>query len=80
MLKKHRDPNGIKDNNYKTTTMKNSRRGRIIDLLTFGKTENDILAILDKEFPKGVFITSNKQAIAGTKWDLDIKSKKKPKK
>ena len=53
--------------------MKHSRRGRIIDLLTFGKSDNDILEILDKEFPKGMFLTSNKQAIAGTKWDLGIK-------
>lgn len=57
--------------------MKNSRRGRITDLLTFGKTDGAILAILDNEFPKGVFITSNKQALAGTKWDLNIKSRKK---
>lgn len=56
--------------------MKNSRRGRIIDLLTFGKSDNDILTILDREFPKGVFLTSNKQALAGTKWDLNIKPTK----
>jgi hypothetical protein len=60
--------------------MKNSRRGRIIDLLTFGKTDGDILTILDTEFPKGVFLTSNKQALAGTKWDLNIKNRKKLKK
>lgn len=57
--------------------MKHSRRGRIIELMTFGKTDTDILEVLDKEFPKGTFLTSNKQAIAGTKWDLGIKSKSK---
>jgi hypothetical protein len=57
--------------------MKGSRRARIIDLLTFRKSDNDILQILDKEFPKGVFLTANKQALAGTKWDLNIKSNKK---
>jgi len=56
--------------------MKNSRRGRIIDLLIFGKTDKEILEIIDKEFPKGIFLTSNKQAIVGTKWDLDIRSNK----
>ena len=57
--------------------MKNSRRGRIIDLLTYGNTDKAILQILDKEFPKGIFLTSNKKALSGTKWDLGIKSKPK---
>lgn len=56
--------------------MKHSRRGRIIELLTYSKTDNEILGILDKEFPSGVFVTSNKQALAGTKWDLGIVGKK----
>jgi hypothetical protein len=56
--------------------MKNSRRGRIIDLLTYSKTKEEILEILDKEFPAGVFLTSNKQALAGTKWSLGLTSKK----
>jgi hypothetical protein len=56
--------------------MKNSRRGRIIDLMTIGKTDKDILEILDKEFPKGIFLSSNKQALAGTRWSLGIKTKK----
>lgn len=60
--------------------MKGSRRGRIIDLITVRKSDNDILQILDKEFPKGVFLTSNKQALSGTKWDLNIKSKKEQRK
>ncbi len=57
--------------------MKRSRRGRIIDLLTYGKTDKVILQILDKEFPNGVFLTSNQKALSGTKWDLGIKSKTK---
>lgn len=56
--------------------MKNSRRGRIIDLMTIGKTDKDLLEILDKEFPKEIFLSSNKQALAGTRWSLGIKNKK----
>jgi hypothetical protein len=33
-------------------------------------SDEEILAVLEKEFPLGVFITSNRQALAGTKWDL----------
>lgn len=73
----HINPKEIHDIYNNPNIMKNSRRSRIIDLLTFGNTDGAILAILDNEFPKGVFITSNKQALAGTKWDLNIKSRKK---
>jgi hypothetical protein len=58
------------------TARKISRRGRIISLLTFSNTDQEILSILDKEFPAGVFKTSNKKALYGTKWDLDLVRKK----
>lgn len=48
----------------------------IIDLLSRGKTDEEVLALLDKEFPLGTLATSNKQALAGTKWDLGISNKK----
>jgi hypothetical protein len=38
--------------------------------LSGGKTDSEILVVLDKEFPPGSNSTSNKQALAGTKWDL----------
>lgn len=50
--------------------MKHSRRGMIIDLLSEGNTDAEILAMLEKEFPLGSFSTSNTQALAGTKRDL----------
>jgi hypothetical protein len=46
------------------------RRGRIKELLLSGKTDTEILAVLDKEFPLGVYLSSNKQALAGTRWNL----------
>jgi len=60
--------------------MKRCRRGRIIDLLTYGNTEKEILEILDKEFPSGIYKSSNKQSLAGTKWDLGITARKNLKK
>lgn len=53
-------------------TMKNSRRSRIIELLGCGKSDEEILQILDKEFSAGRFSTSNKQALYGTKRDLGL--------
>jgi hypothetical protein len=50
--------------------MKNSRRGNITDLLSEGKSDAEILGVLNKKFPPGSFSTSNEQALAGTKWDL----------
>jgi hypothetical protein len=50
--------------------MRASRRGRIVRLLEDGKTDPEILAVLDKEFPPGTFKTSNKQAISGTRRSL----------
>jgi len=52
--------------------MKNSRRGRIIELLNSRKTDQEILQILNKEFPVGMFSTTNQKALYGTKWDLGI--------
>jgi hypothetical protein len=49
-----------------------SRRGKIIDLLNNRKSDQEILEILDREFPPGVFSTSNKQALYGTKRDLAL--------
>lgn len=56
--------------------MKNSRRNMIIDLLSRGKTNSEVLAALEKTFPPGTFSTSNKQALAGTKRDLVSSGKK----
>jgi hypothetical protein len=53
-----------------------SRRSRIIDLLKSGKSDLEILQILDKEYPKGTFKSSNSKALSGTKWDIDYKKKK----
>ena len=39
----------------------------------------EILTVLEKEFPLGVFITSNKQALAGTKWDLGTSERRESK-
>lgn len=50
--------------------MKHSRRGKITDLLSEGKSDAEILVVLNKEFSLGSFSTSNEQALAGTKWDL----------
>lgn len=51
--------------------MKYSRRGTITDLLGEGKSDPEILIVLDKKFPTGSLATSNKAALAGTKWDLE---------
>lgn len=56
--------------------MKNSRRNVIIDLLSRGKTDADILAVLEKAFPSGTYRSSNKQALAGTKWNLGLSGEK----
>lgn len=59
--------------------MKNSRRGRIIELLSTRMSDEEILVVLKKEFPFGVFSTTNKQALAGTKWDIGVSGKRKAK-
>ena len=46
------------------------RRQRIIELLDQGKSDTEILAILDTEYPPGTFKSANKQALGGTKWGL----------
>ncbi|MCJ7450072.1 MAG: endonuclease NucS [Bacteroidales bacterium] len=51
---------------------KHSRRGKIIELINQGKSDQEILDVIDKEFPYGVFSTSNKQALYGTKKDLGL--------
>lgn len=57
---------------YNSINIKYSRRGRIIDLINLKKSDQEILEVIDKEFPPGVFTTSNKQAVAGTKRDLGL--------
>jgi hypothetical protein len=52
-----------------------SRRGRIKELLVSGISDTEILSVLDKEFPLGAYLSSNKQALAGTRWDLEILAK-----
>ena len=47
--------------------MRHSRRGLIISLLREGKSDSELLDIVDKEFPPGAFLTSNKKALAGVK-------------
>jgi|WetSurMetagenome_2_1015567.scaffolds.fasta_scaffold02589_3 hypothetical protein len=47
-----------------------SRRGRIIDMINLNMPDQEILKVLENEFPPGTFKTSNKQALAGTKWDI----------
>jgi hypothetical protein len=56
--------------------MNASRRGRIIDLLAEGKTDEEILKVIDREFPPGKFATSNLQALRGTKWDVGTRQGK----
>lgn len=51
-----------------------SRRGRIIELLKLNKSDEEILDVINKEFPPGVFSSSNKRAIYGTKRDLRLKN------
>jgi hypothetical protein len=58
--------------------MKNSRRGWIIELLRTRMSDEEILVVLEREFPSGVFKTSNRQALSGTKWDLRSSGKRKP--
>jgi hypothetical protein len=50
--------------------MLRSRRGRIIELLDEKRTDEKIIQTLDIEFPPGTFLTSNRKALSGTKWDL----------
>jgi hypothetical protein len=50
-----------------------SRRGRIIELLSEGCSDEEIIQIIGVEFPPGTFLSSNKKALAGTKWDLGKK-------
>jgi len=62
--------------------MEISRRSRITDLLKEGKTDTEILDVLNREFLPGSYATSNKQALSGTKRDLEHSStpvtRKKP--
>lgn len=39
-------------------------------MLCQGLLDPEILSVLDQEFPKGMFNTTNAKAIACTKWDL----------
>ncbi len=57
--------------------MVNSRRGRIIDLLSQGFSDSRIINIIDSEFPLGTFSTSNEKALYGTKWDIGKTNRKK---
>jgi hypothetical protein len=56
--------------------MVSSRRGRIIELLNNGYYDEEVLKIIDVEFPPGTFSTSNKQALCGTKLDLGKSTKR----
>ncbi len=56
--------------------MKHSRRNMIIDLISRGMSDSEILIALELEFPPGTFKTSNKQALAGTKRDLVMSNQK----
>jgi hypothetical protein len=47
-----------------------SRRGKIIELLNQGLSDNEVLEIIDRHFSPGHFNTSNKQALYGTKRDM----------
>lgn len=58
--------------------MVRSRRGLIIDLLSRGYSDEEIIKVIDLEFPPGIFSTSNRQALSGTKWDIN-KSGNQPK-
>ncbi len=58
-------------------SIKHSRRGRIIDFLRQNLSDQELLEMIDKEFLPGIFATSNKQAIAGTKRDLRLQNDKK---
>lgn len=58
-------------------SIKPSRRGRIIDFLRQNLLDREILEMIDKEFPSGMFATSNRQAIAGTKRDLRLQKDQK---
>jgi hypothetical protein len=59
--------------------MVKSRRGRIIELLSEGFTDEEIIQTIDVEFPLGTFSTSNMKALYGTKWDLGkTKNQRKP--
>lgn len=49
--------------------MAKSRRGLIIELLSEGCSDEEVLRIVDDEFPPGTFSTSNRKALYGTKWD-----------
>ena len=59
--------------------MVKSRRGRIIELLSEGCSDKEIIQTIDVEFPPGTFSTSNMKALYGTKWDLGkTKNQSKP--
>ncbi len=49
------------------------RRRRIIDLINQNCNDNEILRVLDNEYPIGTFKTSNYAALYGTKRDLGLK-------
>jgi hypothetical protein len=49
------------------------RRRRITDLINQNFSDNEILKILDKEYPFGTFKSSNYAALYGTKRDLGLK-------
>lgn len=46
-------------------------------MLSQGLSDSEILSVLDQEFPKGMFKTTNAKAIAGTKWDFAKKDSRK---
>jgi hypothetical protein len=54
--------------------MKESRRNRIIELLSQNKSDKEILSVLDQEFSDIEYKTSHQQALYGTKRDNTEKS------
>lgn len=68
----------IEQKKFKNTVLqtksssKKPRRQRIIELILKNCTDTQILQLLDKEYPKGMFKTSNKQALNGVKHDPRI--------
>lgn len=63
-------------NNGGGLDMQTSRRARIIELWRAGKSRDEILCVLDREFPPGLYKSSNANAIYGTLRDLKHKDNK----
>jgi hypothetical protein len=62
-----------KQKKLNSSSVKIPRRQRIIELVKQNYEDEQILKVLDKEYPSGIFSTSNKQALYGTRRDKRIK-------